>query len=266
MYTASRPRVLLAQQLAWRLTRALGARVLPGTDELLRIDGWDELTEAWRETLGEFDSVSAYHRKDTRRGATLLGCRGGRAVALVKVRDDPTGPRREQELLAHLARRPIPGVRVPGPLGWGSTASGLTWAAQEFVFERPHRPVHALADTTLAALTASLTEAFDTLGSAAPTPGWVPAHHDLTPWNLRRDHRGAVWLFDWEDATHAPAGADRDYLAITSAALTGGPAPTIDEDNRRYWADRVAGRVAAGHELPINRVMLRLLGEDRLGD
>lgn len=37
---------------------------------------------------------------------------------------------------------------------------------------------------------------------------WRPMHGDFTPWNLREDRAGALWLLDWEDAAWAPPVAD----------------------------------------------------------
>lgn len=49
--------------------------------------------------------------------------------------------------------------------------------------------------------------------------GWRPLHGDLTPWNLRVDRRGRVWLIDWERAAWGPVAGDLLRFAITSESL-----------------------------------------------
>ncbi len=273
MYTASRQRVIAAQRAAWCVTRLLGPRALPGPREVLQIDEWSELVDSWQATLGPVTSVAAYSRKDNRTGTTMLTCREGRPVALVKVRSRMDALAREQALLSTLRDPLSPSIHVPRALGAGTTSTGLAWSAQEFVFTRPHRPVMELAATEHDRLAEGMRAAFEQLGlrrtdDPADDPtgdtglDTVPAHRDLTPWNLRRDHRGAVWLFDWEDAGWAPPGADADYLALTRAALRGGAAPRVSARNRAYWRGLLEQRVAEGHIQPINTALLRLLRED----
>lgn len=48
---------------------------------------------------------------------------------------------------------------------------------------------------------------------------WHPIHGDLTPWNVRVDGRGQVWLIDWERARFGPPLADVFRYAITDATL-----------------------------------------------
>lgn len=49
--------------------------------------------------------------------------------------------------------------------------------------------------------------------------GWKPLHGDMTPWNLRVDRRGRVWLIDWDRAAWGPAAGDLLRFAITSESL-----------------------------------------------
>lgn len=63
------------------------------------------------------------------------------------------------------------------------------------------------------------------LASVLPRPHgtpdhWRPIHGDLTPWNLRVDRRGRVWLIDWERSRFGPPLADIFRHAITDATLT----------------------------------------------
>jgi len=53
----------------------------------------------------------------------------------------------------------------------------------------------------------------DHLARVLPRPSdtpahWRPMHGDFTPWNLRQDRRGRLWLLDWEEAEWAPRVAD----------------------------------------------------------
>jgi hypothetical protein len=78
---------------------------------------------------------------------------------------------------------------------------------------------------------------------------WVPIHGDLTPWNLRVDGRGRVWLLDWEWATWGPRIADILRYAITYRSLVSDDPSdmtawisqelVLDEDTladaARYW-------------------------------
>jgi hypothetical protein len=181
-------------------------------------------------------------------------------VALVKCRRESSGIDAEQRALAGLQGRTVAGLHVPAPLGQGVSSGGVAWAAQEFVFRRPHRPVLALDQARLDALSGVIAEACAGLGGIPPGDDLELAHRDLTPWNLRRDHLGRIWLIDWEDVGWAPLGADAGYLALTSAALRRGDrAVTLEPRVADFWRARIRARVAAGHDSPINAKMLRLL-------
>ncbi|WP_137293331.1 hypothetical protein [Nocardioides dongxiaopingii] len=223
MYTASSPRALLVQRAAHWAVRAGGARVLPGGRRTLDLPGdgalWAELTAQWEDRLGRLDQLAVYRRRQRHRvGLTLVVAGEGRPAVVVKVRDAATGLEREQQALTALQEHPPTTFSAPRPLGSGRAGSWW-WSAQECVFSRPHRPVLTAPDALFEEVSAVLGPL------VTPGEGQAAAHLDLTPWNLRRDHRGAVWLFDWEDWGAAPVGADRTYFAACSRAVRGTPLP-----------------------------------------
>lgn len=48
---------------------------------------------------------------------------------------------------------------------------------------------------------------------------WVAIHGDMTPWNLRVDRRGRLWLTDWEAATWGPPAADVVRFAVSARSI-----------------------------------------------
>lgn len=263
MYTASRPSVLIGQRAAWHLVRVAGTAWFPWPDRVLTIPGWAELDEAWREQLGHVVSVASYERRDPRAGSTLLARLANGCAVLLKVRSDGAGLIREQRLLEVLRQSPLPGVGAPRALGHGRTASGIAWSAQEVVFDRPHGPVLDLPERTVAALSDRVSGVLsDSPTTAGEDAAWPGAHRDLTPWNLRRDRAGRVWLLDFEDAGRAPAGADLAYLALSSAALRRHRRLQnvwMTQECRDYWLTDLRRRVRSGHHQGVNFRMIHLL-------
>ena len=261
LYTASKRKVLVAQRAAFWAIGVLGPAVLPGRRSVLHPPEWDELTASWVDQIGPVQSVAQYQRKDPRAGLLMLVTRKSGSPLIVKVRHESSRVVAEQRLLAALQDLDLGGIRVPEPFAHGMTQGGLTWAAQRFVFERPHRPVFRLEQTQLAVLAAGIAEAFAALGwSETRSDGWSPAHGDLTPWNLRRDHQGQIWLIDWEDAAYLPPAADQTYLALTAATLLDTRADPLDPDAVVHWRTVIKSRVAAGHPAEFESAMLARLG------
>ena len=105
--------------------------------------------------------------------------------------------------------------------------------------------------------------------SVVPRPAgtpthWRGAHGDLTPWNLRRSHRG-TWLIDWEDAGWAPPGADDVYFRATIATMgrqAAHPLALADgqQEAARYWLDIVRSRPIAASETTLKARLETLLG------
>lgn len=260
LYTASKRTVLAAQWGAWALTRVFGARILPGAREDVTIEPLNEL----QELLGPFADVALYRRRDgARAGWTFLaGPRSGGAPRLVKVRSDAAGLRREQEILTTVTSAAPSLFTVPRPVGFGTLADGSGWSAQEVVFDAPHRPCLSLPPGFNGELQRVLERVrADVADDADDTTGeWAPMHGDLTPWNLRRDRHGRLWLFDWEDLGLAPRGADEGYFhAALGVVRSRAPMPPVSDAVRDYWASVIRRRLAQGHPRGPNETMLARL-------
>ncbi|WP_425461017.1 phosphotransferase [Leekyejoonella antrihumi] len=171
------------------------------------------MLEQWRTALGAFDAYAIYQRRQTSRdGLTLLLTQHGRPVAVVKVRGDGRTLETEQRALEAATAAGRRYFQVPQPLGMAWLHHGGAWSAQAAVFDAPHRPVFDAPSALFDEIRDALQPVVSTTGTA------VPAHNDMTPWNLRRDRRGQIWLFDWEDVGPAPVGFDRSHFWATSYA------------------------------------------------
>ena len=241
MYTASKPRVIAAQRIACTVIGLAGTRVLPGRRQLVELpcspEEWTEMTRQWAALVGPVASFAVYRRREaSRTGLTMIGVDArGRPLGVFKVR--PTGGPlvAEQRALAAVHDAAPATFRAPRDLGSGSHGA-WHWSIQETVFTRPHAPVFVPPPGI-----------FDEIreiagGLVEPGPG-VPAHGDVAPWNLRRDHRGQVWLYDWENVGRFPPEADRTYLAVSARVLHGTPLPSDLPDEavgywRHVWLDR----------------------------
>ena len=226
MYTVTRPTAFTVQRLAHAWTRALGAARLPGSPVAWSpgwpAEVWAEACRQWQDAVGPYDNFAVYQRRQSERdGLTMVLVREGRATAVVKVRADGESLAREQDALSRVSTYRTTTFGVPAPLGLGQVGTHLRWSAQEAVFQRPHTPELDPPRPLFEEIASSLG---DLLGSA---PGLVPAHNDLTPWNMRRDSSGRTWIFDWEDCGLAPEDADRAYYCASVRAVR----------NRRMPAD-----------------------------
>jgi hypothetical protein len=245
MYTASKPRVVRVQQAAFWAVRMFGARALLGGSHPWPLpcerDLWEELCAQWRSCVGDFDGLASYQRRQSERdGTTLLLTREGEAVAVVKVRSQIGALLREQEALDAVERFGPVTFQAPRGLGSSTVSVDLHWSAQSSVFDRPHLPV-LTAPEGLFAEVAEVLATCDT----AESPAHPAAHNDLTPWNLRRDHRRQIWLYDWEDWGHAPPDSDQVYYAATSYALEKGTLPAgLARSAVEHWTDIVRRRDA----------------------
>jgi hypothetical protein len=192
----------------------------------------------WTAATGPIDQLAVYRRRQhDRSGVTLLLTRSGAPTAVVKLRDEPGTLQQEQRALRAIeAGRPTT-FHAPRPFGSGQIGAWW-WSAQQAVFRRPHRPVlrpdPALFD--------EVREVLAELVTPTAAGRWA-AHRDLTPWNLRRDAAGRVWLFDWEDVGEAPAGTDRVYFSASATALGAGPPPSdLPAEAIGYCRDLIRAR------------------------
>lgn len=264
MYTASKPAVLTVQRAAFVVASVLGGWTVPGRrqhwsppfDE----SHWAALVDEWTTRFGHLAGFSVYRRRQsTRGGATIVVRRRSASPLVLKLRAVGDGALDvEQEALAMLAKRPPSTFRAPRPLGHGELA-GHEWSAQAAVFTRPHGPC---LDAP-AALFDELTAVVDGLGGRN---GSVQ-HGDLTPWNLRIDHRGDRWLFDWETVAPLPPGADRAYYLATVAALRDeligdGDVASVELATWEHWMDEVRRRVPDGEsDRTLHRSLLGALDD-----
>lgn len=255
MYAASSRPILAAQWLAWAWIRTLGPSRLPGRRQPIDVPELGDISAALG--YGPPRSVAIYRRRDVRGGVTFLAVWPGRAH-LIKVRQDGAALESEQRLLDTVQQVRPASFRSPRPIGFGSLPDGRYWAAQDAVFTAPHRSCLELSEDLQRDLATVL--ASGTTASAAASSDVEPSHGDLSPWNLRRDHRGDLWLFDWEDAGVAPVGADRAYFyAAVGVLRPRAPMPDVDPRGTAYWADRLRCRLKEGHPQRPNEIMLARL-------
>ncbi|QDP95173.1 phosphotransferase [Microlunatus elymi] len=257
LYTASSRRILGAQWAAWAWIQTLGPRTLPGRTARIDIPETAEISKALGFGRDGLHSVAAFKRRDGRSGETYVAV-GSAGSLLIKIRRTGESLALEQELLAAVQRQSPLAFSAPRPVDIGSLADGRSWSAQEMVFAAPHRPSMRLSEGFESQLLAVLRSHPGLIERVHPD--WVPAHGDLSPWNLRVDHRGKLWLFDWEDATVAPPGADRAYFeAATGVINRRRPMDRVDPVAAAYWADRIRHRLATGHPQWQNEIMLARL-------
>lgn len=259
LYTASRPRPLVAQRALWALARVGGARLLPGPRTTwsppVGPDVWDALWQQWTALLGEVHGLAVYTRPQASRSGVVLALWQPGRAAVVRLRRDAADLDRD----ARVAATAVTSFRVPAVLGRGGTG-GWSWLAQEAFAVRPHRPVLALPDGLLDDVARTVSAV---LTRPPGTPAhWQPAHGDLTPWNLRRAG-GQTWLIDWEDAGWAPPHADEVYFAAVRAATGTGPPPPdltgVRAEATAHWRDRVARRAHDDADADLSRRLLAVL-------
>lgn len=268
MYTVSKRWVLFAQKLAFWFVRIFGARLLPGRtvswSPPCSESDWIELVAQWEGSLGQIRAFSAYQRpQSSRTGLTFVVIRENGSAVVIKLRDQPGTLMTEVKALMELGRVSTEHFQAPKAISSGQH-NELFWTAQQCVFDQPHVPVFDVDDELFDEVSRALKPLFPKSTGGKMVKGdaiSAPAHADLTPWNLRRDRRGQVWLFDWEDVRLAPLGSDRTYFRVTSAALTGEhltvdlPVQAID-----FWKNVVQRRrVREPEDAVLSETILNLL-------
>jgi len=221
---------------------------------------WDDLTETWRRTLGQFERFALIvRRQHSRTGFALLLLHAGRSVAFVKVRDEASPLVREERALAALQERPAPSVKAPAPLASG-TSESWTWLATSPMTSRPHVPEdNAPVDDVVA----ELQERLSGLPRPPDTPvHWTPMHGDLTPWNLRSSS-GQRWLLDWEDAGYGPPGADALYYRVTCASvrIEAPPLTTVSDETVAFWKSTLEQRRESAADAELSAFLVNQMRE-----
>ena len=255
MYTASKPAALAIQWLAWLWVRTVGPRLLPGPRESIDRSYYLDVLAATGLRFRSDVAVACYRRRDAVRTGDTFIAHDGASSVLVKVRDDAAALAAEQQMLEKVLRSSPRAFSVPPPLGHGLLSDGRGWSAQKMIFSAPHRPCTQVT----ADLLADLARVLDGAVAPAPTahPTWLPAHGDLTPWNVRLDVRGRVWIFDWEDAGLAPPGTDAAYFSAALGLIRPrSPMPQVSPEVADYLSRRIRDRLAEGHPREGNQLML----------
>lgn len=248
MYTACRPRPLLAQRLAWAFVSALGPRWLPTRSQPFEDptagESWAELCQRWTGTLGSFDDVAVHLRRPSnRRGASLILLDQGRPIAFVKVRPD-RGDALDVEAaaLGAFGGRSAP-FEVARVLDRGRVGR-WHYLAMSPLPVRIHTIPAGVDLIDVATAVSQVLESAWTRPSDVPVE-WLPMHGDFTPWNLRSSGESLL-LYDWERATWAPPGADIVWwdsaievldLDVAPTGATHPPAAVA------YWIERLAREV-----------------------
>ena len=276
MYAASSPAILCAQWIAWGLIRTVGPWAIPGSRGTIELPEIVEITEALGLAHGGLSTAATYRRRDVRSGETFVAT-GSAGSLMIKIRQSAAALDLEQRMLAAAAEARPTTFSVPRPRGTGTLSDGRAWSAQEMVFTAPHRPCLQLPDGLEKELADVLgrvdgLQPAEELAAGQPASGELtPAHGDLSPWNLRRDHHGRLWLFDWEDAELAPVGADRAYFeAAVGVIKPDRPVGRLLRPGATFWERRLADRLATGHPQGPNTIMrnrlLQALETDRSTD
>lgn len=260
LYTASSNAVLIGQWAAWLWIRTVGPRSLPGRSDVIDIPETSEISFQLGYGAHGLVSVASFRRRDPRRGLTYIA-RGPSKPVLIKVRDAGESLALEQDLLGAVQDLRPRTFDAPHPIAVGRLADGRSWSAQQMVFTAPHRPCRQLPSDFEDELSAVL--ATHPRLKSHDHPQWLPAHGDLSPWNLRVDHRGKLWLYDWEDAGSAPAGADRAYFEAALGVLGRRRMRPVNPDGAAYWAERVRQRLADKHPDENQIVLDRLMAASK---
>jgi len=224
LFTPCTGRSIWTHRAAWVATRILGHHALLG-----RVSHWKNpfsetttklLTGRLVRNIGAFDGIAGYQRlQSDRRGFALLLLNGSKAVGFLKLREGNTELlHNEHQALLRLSETKPAAITVPTVLDYGSLED-WNFLLVSALPSTPHR-VHK--DPPLSAVLLDIETALSTMRRPANmSDTWRPMHGDLTPWNLRQLRNGSLTLFDWEDASWGPEGADEVLYRATEAALSG---------------------------------------------
>jgi thymidylate kinase len=259
LYPPCKPRGLWGQRAAWTAVTLFGPRAMPGRVSAwwppVDDDVWEELSAAWRERVGPFDSMAVYQRRQASRpGLALLLLHRGTPAAFVKLRT-AGGESLCDEANAHSTvwRVQPRSFTVPEPLIYGTVREWEYFATAPL----PPRIHYPPRDPPLDAVLREIEDALADLHRPPGTPEhWRPMHGDFAPWNLRRVGRAALVLIDWERAGWGPPHADRVLYRATEAALRGTEAGVPDAlEAIRFWQWKVASRPDSDVDHALTRVL-----------
>jgi hypothetical protein len=124
--------------------RVVGPRLIPGERAAwappLPEDEWTAVLRAWREAVGDFDSLAMYLRPQAgRTGFAALLLDRGRAVAFARVQADKGRVEREYLVMSHLSAARPSSFRVARPISQGEIG-GSGWMLTSSV---PNYPLGA---------------------------------------------------------------------------------------------------------------------------
>jgi len=152
-------------------------------------------------------------RQEERQGFVALLIRAGRAIGFAKAR--PGWDFSDEAATV----RSLSGSRTFSTPGFVGLAEVEDWAMIGFEPLPPglHSPRLRRADA--AAIAAEIGERLVPGRVERPHDHWQPMHGDLGPWNLRWLRGTGPVVFDWEEATFGPPGADLVFHTAASLAM-----------------------------------------------
>lgn len=261
MGAPSSKRAELAHTAAWWAVRIFGPRMLPGRRRLwqpaIDLDVWDRILTGVEATVGTWDDMAVYERREGRLGFLFAPLEHGRPKAVVRIGAvGDEGVAREVAALDRMEQFCPVSYVTPNVLSVGE-ANGWTYAVLTSLDLGRHRMI---SGRPAMQVTEELQAALQTLPRPEGTPThWVPAHGDFAPWNLRTTRGLIPALLDWELSGWAPAGADRVYYWISAGAI----GRVVDREYVgdhveaiQYWREKVHGRLEAQRRKGLEPAML----------
>lgn len=245
LYAPCRPTGRLARWVAWRMVDLFGTMALPGNsvEWVPPMEGevWRALASEWTRFAGPFDGVAVHERiQASRRGFAALLLSDGHPVGFAKVRDgDDTPLLNEFRALTSVSSAEPRTFEVPRPVADGNVEG---W---HYLLSTALRPdLHRMPDEPrLLEIVNEIQSGLAALPRPAEIPQhWEPMHGDFTPWNLRQQRNGNLFLIDWEDAGWAPPGADQVYYRGAERVLGRDSVVPAYSESRNYWIQRLQER------------------------
>ncbi len=269
LYAPSRRRSEVFRVLSMLAVSVFGPRVLPGPASTwvcpIEADIWAELQQRIVGQVGTWDAIAVYGRSGGRSGFTLAVIADGRQRAMMRVESSQAGGVEiEAVALQQLAAAAPRSFVFPKLIDAGEIGNWSYDITAPIAMGAHRMPIRPDLDAICGELSAAITPP----QRAAHLPvHWVPAHGDLTPWNLRGRRGGPPALLDWESVTWAPPGADNALYLISAAAIGRHRRPEgieLSVEVIDYWWEatelRIKQATAAGARPdPLNEEILRVL-------